>query len=157
MRRFILVAYFLLLNHLFKCDYFEMAKDLDITSGASNLIYYSNEKSELYCMSKCHSKLNCLTLIFKKTPITKNCLLYNKHFNSTDVIFTINSNIYDRKTQLNPVTAATTTTTTATTTTTTTTTTTIAITTPMNYFTSSVTTVPIQQSKYKYFLKFLQH
>jgi len=80
-----------------KNEYYDILKDfkLNETIFPTYLIDSLNINSFFLCLPFCNSNQNCSTTVYQTS--TRNCLLYSKHFQITELTNSIGSNVYIKK------------------------------------------------------------
>jgi hypothetical protein len=63
---------------------------------ASWIISKIRTKSKFICLSACNSNQECLTAVYIESVENDNCILYKKHFNSTETTTSSNTKLFKK-------------------------------------------------------------
>ena len=86
------------------CDYYDLQlnKNVDLTLDPIWLIQSTKNLAKISCLVGCNINKECYTATFITDPnVNDNCFLYRKKIAATEMISTLNSNLYIK--QCNPV------------------------------------------------------
>ncbi len=62
----------------------QIGVNINSNIGESFIISNMRTKSKFICLSTCNSNKECLTAVYIESVENDNCILYKKHFNSTE-------------------------------------------------------------------------
>jgi hypothetical protein len=81
---------------------FKLLKNQDLNSTVAgvfdNLISKLNKPGEILCIALCNSNQECVSVVYdKRSELIENCFLYNRFFNSSEIIQSSTSTMYVKK------------------------------------------------------------
>jgi hypothetical protein len=90
------------------CNSFEMIESshnyqvqngVNVISNIDTSLIISSLRKEnhIFCLAACNSNQECLTSVYKESEDNANCILYKKHFDSTETTLSSNSNMFIKK------------------------------------------------------------
>ena len=87
---------------------FDILKNQDVNSTVAatcnKLILKVNKPSEIFCIASCNSNSECVSVFYNnKNALIPNCFLYNKYFNSSELVPSNTAILYQKK-QINSLT-----------------------------------------------------
>jgi hypothetical protein len=70
---------------------------IDLTVNKMCLISSFNKMADLLCLASCNVNQECLTVVFDQSKeINANCFLYNRYFQSNELIVSSTSTVYEK-------------------------------------------------------------
>ncbi len=79
---------------------YHVQKGVKIPSGDSSLIIGSIRKSQIHCLAQCNLNEQCLTSVYLESEKYENCFHYNKQFDSTETVSSMNSKMFIKKSKI---------------------------------------------------------
>ena len=77
---------------------FHILKNQDVSSCGNDLIYEFFKQSRTMCISTCSLNSICFTAVFNyQNGLLRNCFIYNRYFNSSELIKSSTSTVYEKK------------------------------------------------------------
>jgi hypothetical protein len=81
---------------------FHILKNQDINTTIAqtlnNLISKVYRKAEMFCIASCNSNIECTSVVYdSKIGMIHNCFLYNRYFDSSELVRSSTSNFYPKK------------------------------------------------------------
>lgn len=80
---------------------FNILKNQDINSTCKNSISALHKQAEIFCVASCYSNTECSSVVYnRKQGLLQNCFLYSQSLNSSELVRSSTSTLYQKK-QLN--------------------------------------------------------
>ena len=71
---------------------------LDMATSEKFLISSFYKPADLICLASCNSNPECLTIVYDQNQgMIRNCFMFNRYFNSSELIPLSTSNVYEKK------------------------------------------------------------
>ena len=71
---------------------------IDLAVNKICLISSFNKMAELLCLASCNFNQECLAVVFDKSKeVNTNCFLYNRYFQTNELIPSSNSTVFEKK------------------------------------------------------------
>jgi hypothetical protein len=93
--------------HAINSNYYIIKKNANINTTIIQTWLNSsfNTKTKYSCLSQCNKNNFCLNLVYTNSTLNKNCFLFTKNFTSTELVSSIDSDLYIKDIPTTPITS----------------------------------------------------